>query len=410
MTTNGDFGLLSPGSHRAAGLTDDAAVVSAMVRVEVAWMRALAGGGAATTDQADAVAAALHNWIPDVEALAVDAENSGNPIVPLVWALRTKVPNTEAARLIHRGLTSQDVLDTGLMLVARDVFDRILSDLAPISDSLARLADEHRDSVMAGRTLTQHAVPVTFGLKAAQWLVGVLDVMESLEWVRASLPVQVGGAAGTRSLLVDIVDDPAVAVRTLADELGLVDPGLPWHTRRTPVTRVADTLVELTDALGVIAGNVAVLSRSEIAELSESEVDGRGGSSTMPQKQNPVHSVLIRSAALQAPLLGAQVHLGSAQSLDERPDGSWHAEWPAYRRLLTLAVTATSQTRELMDGLQVHADAMRARAQAEVAALLAERHGSPGEVPADADPSDYLGSTQDFIDGVLTRHRERGHQ
>ena len=408
MTSHqGDFGLLTPGRRRAVGLTDDVAVVSAMIRVEVAWLRALAAGGAATTEQADSVAAVLTNWVPDVAALAVDAENTGNPMTPLVWALRTRVSNPDTARLIHRGLTSQDVLDTGLMLVARDAIDRVLSDLSPVADALARLADEHRDSVMAGRTLTQHAVPVTFGLKAAQWLAGVLDVTDSLERVRAALPVQVGGAAGTLSLLADTVDDPAAAVRTLADELGLVDPGVPWHTRRGPVTRVADVLVELTDSLGVIAANVALLCRPEVAELSEGAVAGRGGSSTMPQKQNPVLSVLIRSASLQAPLLGAQLHLASAQAVDERPDGAWHAEWPTYQRLLTLALVATSQTRELVGGIRVHADRMRARADAEVTSLLAERYGSPDQVPADADPSSYLGSTQSFIDVVLMRYRDR---
>lgn len=399
-----DVGLLGPGAHRAGGRTDDQALLAVMLQVEVAWVRALVAGGAARTEQADAVAAAVGAGCADLRVLAAATEDAANPVVALVASLRAAIADEEAAALVHRGLTSQDVLDTSLMLLARDVLDQLVADLDHMADRLAVLAEQHRGSVMAGRTLTQHAVPTTFGLKAAQWLAGVLDAADAVARVRADLPVQCGGAAGTLSLAGELLD-PVAAAAVLADELGLVAPPAPWHTRRTPVTRVADALVEVVDALGVVAVNVTVLSRPEIAELGEGAAAGRGGSSTMPQKQNPVLAVLVRAAALQAPLLGAQVHLSAAQAVDERPDGAWHAEWPAYRRLLMLALVSTGQARELVSGLEVHAETMRRRAQDEVAVLLAERHGSAAAVPSNSDPASYLGAAGELVDAVLRRHR-----
>lgn len=397
--------LLTPGSHRAARSTDDAAFVAAMMRVETAWMGALVSCGVAEDRHVDAVVAACAQWQPDIAGLARAAEDAGNPATSFVAALRAQVADTEAAVLLHRGLTSQDLLDTALVLVTRDALGQLAADLVAVRSTLAALASRHRDAVMPGRTLTQHAVPTTFGLKAAQWLMGVLDAVDAVDRVRADLSVQCGGAAGTLSLAADLVADPLAAVQALAAELDLIAPALPWHTRRTPVTRTGDALVAVTDALGVIAADVALLSRPEIAELSEGIVAGRGGSSTMPQKRNPVLSVLVRSAALQAPLLAAQLHLCAAQSVDERPDGAWHGEWPAYRRLLVLALTAAGQVRELLAGLQVHTRTMRARARSASADLLAERHGSAGGVPGDADPASYLGLAGDLVDAALRREQ-----
>jgi 3-carboxy-cis,cis-muconate cycloisomerase len=332
----------------------------------------------------------------DVPSLAADAEAAGNPVVPLVGLLREAVGDEEVARQVHRGLTSQDVLDTALVLLARDGLDRVGADLATTAAALAGLAATHRDDVMPGRTLTQYAVPVTFGLKAAQWLVGVVDAADDAARVRDTLPVQCGGAAGTLALAADLSDDPLAAAEAFAVELGLSWPGLPWHTRRRPVTQVADALVQVCDAVAVIAADVALLGRPEIAEVREGTAPGRGGSSTMPHKQNPVFSVLVRSAGLQAPLLGAQVHAAAAQALDERPDGAWHSEWPAFRRLLALAVTAAAQTAELVSGLDVDAASMRRHAEAATEQLLAERGGS-GEL------DDYLGAAGRFVDAAIDR-------
>ncbi|HEX8869915.1 MAG TPA: lyase family protein, partial [Lentzea sp.] len=363
-----------PGSYRAAGLVDDAALVRAMLDVEVAWARVLG-----TT-------VSVEPWALD----PVEVEAAGNPVLPLVSGLRERVSGP-----VHTGLTSQDVLDTALMLLARGVLTRVSADLERVGAALAELASSHRSSVMAGRTLTQFAVPITFGLKAARWLVGVLDALDGLSAL--VLPVQCGGAAGT---LAKVDGDRVAAASAFAGHLGLVWPGLPWHTHRAPVTRLGDALVRVCDALGVVAADVLTLGRPEIGEVSESAVAGRGGSSTMPHKRNPVLSVLVNSAALQAPQLGAQLHLCSARAVDERPDGAWHAEWPALRSLLELAVVAASQAAELVEGLEVHADVMARRAAGAAGELLAERGGG-------TDPASYLGAAESFVDVVVERWRTR---
>jgi 3-carboxy-cis,cis-muconate cycloisomerase len=387
--------LLVPGSHRAAGCVDDAALVAAMLQVEVAWLRALAEVGALDVEHADRVASVTSDWRVDLAMLSGATEASGNVVVPLAQALREAVGGT-AAEHVHRGLTSQDVLDTALVLISRDALARVRADLVATAGSLADLAVEHRESLMVGRTLTQYAVPITFGLKAAQWLSGVVDAVEQVDAVLAALPVQCGGAAGTLALVGDLTADPIAAARTLAVRLDLTWPGVPWHTNRTPVTQIGSALVTTCDVLGVVGADIALLSRPEVAEVREDAADGRGGSSTMPHKHNPVLSVLVRSASLQAPLLGAQLHLAAAQAVDERPDGAWHSEWSALRRLLELSITAASQCAELVAGLQVNTDVMRRRATEAADDLLAER-GRPGE------PSDYLGTTSDLIDAVLAR-------
>jgi 3-carboxy-cis,cis-muconate cycloisomerase len=392
--------LLAPGSARAAGVADDSDVLAAMVRVELAWVRACRAVGVVDQEQLEAISHALTDWAPDVRAIAADAEQSGNPVVPLVRAVRERV-GPAAAEAVHRGLTSQDVLDTALVLVSRAALVRVRDSLGSVASSLARLADAHRASVMPGRTLTQYAVPVTFGLTSARWLAGVLDAVDDVADVLPQLPVQCGGAAGTLSLVAELTADPVAAARAFAAELDLVWPGIPWHTRRRPVTRVADALVAACDAVGVIGTDVALLSRPELGEVREGAVAGRGGSSTMPHKRNPVLSVLVRAAALQAPLLGAQLHLAAAQAVDERPDGAWHSEWPSLQRLIVVAVTAADQAAELAAGLEVDTAAMRRHAEAASADLLAERGGGH-EV---ADLSAYLGAAEAFIDAVLDRHR-----
>lgn len=395
----GDPGLLTPGAHRVAGLADDTALVMALVRVETAWFRVLADQGAATAEQLAAVeAAAATPGSVDLACVAEHGDDTGNPVLPVLRALRVAVGERDesAAALLHRGLTSQDVLDSALMLLAARTVTRIGEDLADVAGSLGALAQEHRASVMAGRTLTQHAVPVTFGLKAAQWLAGTLDALDGLD--RVQLPVQCGGAAGTLALAGELLPDATGAGQALAHALGLSHDPLPWHTRRTPVTRLGDALVGVCDALGVIGSDVALLSRPEIAELTEG---GGGSSSTMPHKHNPVLSVLLRSAAQQAPLLGAQLHLAAGSAVDERPDGAWHTEWPALQRLFVLTATAAAQAADLVAHLTVHADTMRDRATDAAEELLAER-GAGG-----TDPASYLGANDVLIDVALSRLHAR---
>jgi 3-carboxy-cis,cis-muconate cycloisomerase len=228
------------------------------------------------------------------------------------------------------------------------------------------------------------------------------------------LAVQVGGAAGTSAATTELareagLDGPAAVAVALADglasTLGLA-PRPPWHTSRRPVTAVGDALVTATDAWGRIASDVATLGRPEIDELAEPAVAGRGGSSTMPQKQNPVLSVLVRRAAITAPALGATLHTAAALAVDERPDGPWHAEWATLRTLARQAVVAGSQTTELVSGLRVNANRMAETVASAHAALMAEQRSISGE-DAEADPTTYLGTADLVIDAALSRARAR---
>ncbi|MCL2614787.1 MAG: lyase family protein, partial [Nocardioidaceae bacterium] len=250
--------LLWPGDARAGDVLADEALLAAMVSVEQAWLDALAGAGLAST---------VPLGVPSLATVAEGSEAGGNPVIPLVEALR------EQSKDAHRGLTSQDVLDTALVLCLRDAVDRILADVERAARVLVRTAHEHRGAVMAGRTLTQHAVPITFGAKAAAWLDGLTTATLGLRAVRAGLPVQIGGAAGTLAAVVELARDDADPVgttyglvRAVASDLGLRE-ATPWHTGRAPVTAAGDALVALADALGHLAGDVALLSRPEIGEL-----------------------------------------------------------------------------------------------------------------------------------------------
>lgn len=368
--------LLRPGAHRAAGIADDDAVLTAMLRVEVAWAQALVAAGIEGEAEAAIVAKAAAGLDVDVSALAVAAEAAGNPVVPLVELLRTA--SGDASGAVHRGLTSQDVVDTALVLLAREAVARVRADLVATGDALAALARTHRDDVAVARTLTQWAVPTTFGLRAAQWLAGVDDAVTRLDGL--TFPVQYGGAAGTRALLAHLAGPGAAAASSaLAQALGLAEPDLPWHTRRGALTAIGDALTTATDSLGVLAADVLLLGRPEIAEVREGAVAGRGGSSTMPHKQNPVLSVLVHAAAQQAPGLAAQLHLSAAGAVDERPDGAWHAEWPVLARLLELAVTVASQAAELVAGLQVDTSAMAARVDVATATGALDVRGHVGD-------------------------------
>jgi 3-carboxy-cis,cis-muconate cycloisomerase len=389
--------LLWPGDERAGALFSDAALLAAMVRVESVWLDALVEAGVAGPAARANLTALITS--DDLGSIAEQSEAGGNPVIPLVTLLRSRTDGDSAAWL-HKGLTSQDVLDTALMLCARDVVQRVRDEIAAQVRALATLTDEHRHTVMAGRTLTQHAVPITFGLKAAAWADAVLDADGDL--VQVALPGQFGGAAGTLAATTELAaraglaDPPgearAISARACA-ELGLRDRA-PWSTSRGPVTRLGDALVRCSDAWGRIANDVLMLSRPEIAELIEPTADGRGASSTMPHKANPILSVLIRRAALAAPGAAAQLHLAAAEAHDERPDGAWHLEWATLRQLARRTVVAAAQTSELLAGLQVDPDAMREHLSDD---LLAERDALPGLAP----PGPYLGATDLIIDALL---------
>ena len=290
-------------------------------------------------------------------------------MIPLVGMLSDAVG---AHAEVHRGATSQDILDSALMFVAARAAREVSASLRATAAALRTFAIAHRHEVAAARTLTQHAVPTTVGLRAANWLRGVQRAIERVDAATAALPAQLGGAGGTLASFVELfgADAAAELPAAFAAELALAVPPAPWHTTRWPVTELGDALVQAIDAVGVIATDVATLGRTEIGELSEGV---GGGSSAMPQKQNPAASVLVRSAALRAPQLGATLHLASAFAGDERPDGAWHAEWPTLRELLRLALGATGTAARLVAGLQVDAEAVARNLARTRGLIVAER-------------------------------------
>ncbi|MEU7577164.1 3-carboxy-cis,cis-muconate cycloisomerase [Streptomyces sp. NPDC041068] len=367
-------GLFSPGSagSPAEETTGDRAFLQALLDAEAALCRAQAGVGTVPREAAAVIGEAAADASRfDVRDLALRAREGGNPVIPLVAALTAAVPD-EAAPYVHRGATSQDVLDTALMLLAARTLDLVLHDLARTERALARLARAHRDTVMPGRTLTQHAVPTTFGLKAAGWRSLVLDARDRITGVRESLPVQLGGAAGTLAAFQAYGGGRGAAEELLsafARELSLGVPVLPWHTLRTPVADLASALAFTAGALGKAAVDVLTLSRTEIAELSEG---AGGGSSAMPHKANPVRATLIAAAARRAPALAAVLY-GSLAAEDERPAGAWHAEWEPLRDLLRLAGGAARDAAELAEGLRVHPAAMREHLDLTGGLIVSER-------------------------------------
>src|SRR3954452_7671656 len=387
-----------PGDHRAAELFWEETFLEALTAVEVAWLDILVETGVAPSDaKADlfGIVEPFHS-----EWLVEEAEAGGNPVIGLVALLRSTIEDEQpvAARWLHRGLTSQDVLDTALMLMAQDAVTGLHTDIRGQAERLAALMTRHRGTVMAARTLTQHAVPTTFGVKVAQWLTGVLDAYDDLH--RLVFPVQCGGAAGTRAALVELGADPDISAR-FAERLGLAD-ALPWHTVRTPVTRLGDALVRCTDAWGHIAEDVLVLSRPEIGEVTE----GTGGaSSTMPDKHNPVLSTLVRRAAMTTPQLSATLHLAAAQQVDERAGGSWHVEWATLRDLVRRAVVAGSHAFDLIAELEVHPDRMSETLGGARPGILAEQR-SMAELAGHPPSGVYLGEADRIIESALERARQ----
>jgi 3-carboxy-cis,cis-muconate cycloisomerase len=405
------------------------------------------------TAAASAAAAATGPF--DLGALGRQAAQSGNPVPGLVAALRKAVP-PGAADTVHRGATSQDIIDTAAMLLARDALEAMAVDLAAAAGGCAGLAEAHRDTLMAGRTLLQQAVPVTFGLVAAGWLTALDEASEGIARVRAErLAVQFGGAAGTLASLGD--DGPAVA-RLLAGELGLALPVLPWHTDRSRIVEVAAACAGVSAALAKIARDVTLLAQSEVGEVREGGGPGgerRGGSSAMPHKQNPVAAIAILGCTRRVPGLAATL-IAAAEQEHQRAAGAWHAEWEPFADLLRVTGSAAAWAADLTGGLVVDPARMRANLDAtrglplaeRVAGLLAPALGraaahdlvarasahavavggtlreallgvpelagwmdgagiTGAQVEAALDPAGYLGSAGAFTDGALAAHARR---
>ena len=319
----------------------------------------------------------------DVRALALDAVPPGNPTVPLVAALRG-----DSDAELHRGLTSQDVVDSALMMVASSVLLQVESDLVVLSERLARLADSRRHVPCVARTLTQQAMPTTLGFRAAGWLAGVHDALLAVRSCRP-LPVSLGGPVGTVAGFGEA--GPAV-VTSVADRLGLEAPVVSWHTRRSPVLSLASTLVAVGEACGRICADLLLMAQTEVGEASDGSA---GASSAMAHKANPTRAVLVAAAVRQLPfLLGSVASSGAAGS--ERPAGEWHAEWQPLRTMMRLAGAAAERTCALSDDMSFDELAMRRNLDRLVAAV--------GEGPEWV--TSQTGHLDVWIDRVLARHEQ----
>jgi 3-carboxy-cis,cis-muconate cycloisomerase len=437
-----------------------------MLDTEAALARALdraglapAGAGAAVTAAAACAAGPAGSGGIDVAALGEAAALTGNPVPALVAGLRAAVP-PDLAGAVHHGATSQDIIDTAAMLLARRALEPVAADLAAAADGCARLAAAHSGTLMVGRTLLQPAVPVTFGLVAAGWLTALDEAGDNVARVRERrLAVQFGGAAGTLASLG--ADGPAVA-GLLAAELGLALPVLPWHTDRARVIEAGAACAAAAAALAKIARDVTLLAQAEVGEVREGAGAAgqsgvrRGGSSAMPHKQNPVAAIAVLGCARRVPGLLATLAAAGEQEL-QRAAGAWHAEWEPFADLLRLTGSAASWGAELTQGLAVDPARMRANLDAtrglplaeHVAGLLAPALGAaaahelvarasahavaagvtlraallglpesrqqldaagitPDRIDAALDPASYLGAAGHFTDAALAAHAQRG--
>jgi len=372
-------GLFGPILARggAAGAVGDASWVRALLDVEAALAAVTAPPEAAA-----AIEAACASLDLDPGVLGQAAAAHASPVHPLVEAIRVAVgpPHDE---FVHRGATTQDIMDTASMLVARRALAPILDDLTAAADVAARWADEHRDAPMMGRTLLQQAVPMTFGLKAAGWLSGLDAALVRLHAARSTVAVQLGGAAGTLAGL------PANPVRDFAERLGLAVPDLPWHAERSRIADLAAALGIAAGAAGKIARDVTLLAQTEVAEIAEA---APGGSTAMAHKRNPVAAISVLAAATQAPGLVATL-LAAMIAEHERAAGAWHAEWRPLRELLICTGSAAAWLRACLSGLTIDTAAMLA---------AVDRAGWPAE--NGADPQAPLGHAGAFVDAALARH------
>ncbi|WNG89035.1 lyase family protein [Mycobacterium sp. ITM-2016-00317] len=388
--------LFWPGDHRAGSLMSDGAFFDALVAVENAWLTVLVEHHVAPASAAAELGPLVRDG--DRETVAAGADKDGNPVTGLVAMLRSRTGD-DTAHWLHRGLTSQDVVDTALMLCLRDALKEVRGQLTAQVRILAATVRTHRSAPMLTRTLTQPALPGTAGMKFAGWLGAVLDATDTLACVPAPA-VQAGGAAGTMAAAAELtgsVDKALTLSDALAAKLALA-PALPWHTSRSRLTRAGDALVTACDCWGHLANDIALGGRSEIGEFAEGS---GGGSSTMPHKNNPVLAVLLRRTALAAPPLAAALHAASAASVDERADGGWHAEWAPLRTLVRHAVVAAHHATDLLTGLRF--DPARASANLAAAQGVTAEQQTMAETAGHAPGGAYLGATYPLVEAALYR-------
>ena len=438
-------GLFAHGD--AAVAVSDRALVDAMVEFELALLRALATLDLAPAEAADELSAALDQGAFDLDMteLGRATGEQGTPVPGLLRALRRQLSGNAGAYL-HTGATSQDVIDTAMMLVTRRALDVVLADLSAAADACASLVQRQRGSIEPGRTLLQQALPLTFGLKAAAWLTGLDGAIMDLRAVRErDLAIQFGGAVGTLASLGDRGLDVAAE---LGRELRLPVPDVPWHTIRLRPARIACALGATLGVTGKIGRDVVLLAQTEVAEVAEGGDEGRGGSSTLPHKRNPVGGVGLVACAQRGPGLVATMLAAMGQE-HERGAGTWQSEWETLPALLRLTGSAAAIARDLLGGLEVSTGKMRSDVDMtgglvmseSVAAALAPRLGradaqelvekaaresvrsgrpfrdvllaapavadalGPDGVDAALDPASYLGVTAQLIDRALEAHR-----
>jgi 3-carboxy-cis,cis-muconate cycloisomerase len=361
--------LFSSAAMRAA--CDDATFLQHMLDFEAALARAEAAAGVIPTSAAEPIAQACAAGAFDIAALAEAATRSGNLAIPLVKALTAAVgkADADAARYVHWGATSQDVIDTATMLTLRAAIEALLPDLDRAIAGFAALARQHRDTAMVARTWLQHALPMPFGLKLAEYAAALHRSRARLKRLRAEgLALQFGGAAGT---LAALGDKGLPVAEKLAAELRLPLPDAPWHTHRDRIADAASVFAILTGSCGKIARDVSLMMQTDVAEAFEPSGGGRGGSSTMPHKRNPVAAATALAAATMAPNLAATIFAAQVQD-HERSAGPWHAEWPTLPTLLLVTSGALAAIVDLAEGLEVDVARMRLNLAATHGLIMAE--------------------------------------
>jgi 3-carboxy-cis,cis-muconate cycloisomerase len=361
--------MLSSAAMRA--VCDDVACLQHMLDFEAALARAEAATGVIPANAAGGIGKACKAEAFDLAGLAEAATRSGNLAIPLVKALTQEVAraDVEAARYVHWGATSQDVIDTATMLTLRAAIDALLSDIDRAVAGFARLARLHRDTPMVARSWLQHALPMPFGLKLAEYAAALhRSRTRLLRLRREGLALQFGGAAGT---LAALGDNGMLVAEKLAEALKLPLPEAPWHTHRDRIAEAASVLAILAGTCGKIARDVSLLMQTDVAEAFEPSGEGRGGSSTMPHKRNPVAAATALAAATMTPNLAATIFAAQVQD-HERSAGSWHAEWPTLPTLLLVASGALAAIVDIAEGLEVDAARMRTNLDATGGLIMAE--------------------------------------
>jgi 3-carboxy-cis,cis-muconate cycloisomerase len=361
--------MLSAASMRA--VCDDRASLQNMLDFEAALARAEAAAGVIPQAAAAAIAAACNAESFDLAALAEAATRSGNLAIPLVKALTASVAKAdpEAARYVHWGATSQDVIDTAGMLTLRAGIDALLVDIDRAITGFARLARQHRHTAMVARTWLQHALPMPFGLKLAEYAAALHRSRKRLRRLHEeTLALQFGGAAGT---LAALGDKGLLVAEKLAGELKLPLPDAPWHTHRDRIAEAASVFAIIAGSCGKIARDIQLMMQTDVAEAFEPSGEGRGGSSTMPHKRNPVAAASALAAATMAPNLAATIFAAQVQD-HERSAGPWHAEWPTLPTLMLVTSGALAAILDIAEGLEVDAARMRSNLDTTGGLIMAE--------------------------------------